>query len=99
MNLTDDDSQFMAETLNSKAHLLFVVLQETGWIDVSMDPDTFEETVVLPQYTIVYLRAINEIIGDETAPYLSLVHSTYSELKLEDESPDELFICDPFSKL
>jgi hypothetical protein len=89
-DLTDDDSQFMAETLNSKASFIIRRLQETGWIDVSMDPDTFEETVVLPQYTIVYLRAINEIIGDETAPYLSLVHSTYSELKLEDESPDEL---------
>lgn len=88
--LTDDDSQFMAETLNSKASFIIRRLQEAGWIDVSMDPDTFEETVVLPQYTIVYLRAINEIIGDETAPYISLVHSTYSELKLEDENPDEL---------
>src|SRR5574344_436204 len=89
-DLTDDDSQFMAETLNSKASFIIRRLQETGWIDVSMDPDTFEETVVLPQYTIVYLRAINEIIGDETAPYSSLVHSTFSELKVEDEDPDEL---------
>ena len=88
--LADEDGQFMAETLNSKASFIVRRLQEAGWIDVSMDPDTFEETIVLPQYTIVYLRAINEIIGDETAPYISLVHSTYSELKLEDENPDEL---------
>ena len=89
-DLADDDAQFMAETLNSKASFIIRRLQETGWIDISMDPDTFEETIVLPQFTIVYLRAINEIIGDETAPYSSLVHSTYSELKLEDEGPDEL---------
>src|SRR5574344_3117771 len=88
--LNDDDAQFMAETLNSKAAFIIRRLQETVWIDISMDPDTFEETVVLPQFSIVYLRAIHEIIGDETAPYLSLVHSTFSELKVEDEDPDEL---------
>jgi len=89
-DLTDDDSVIMAETLNSKASFIVRRLQETGWIDISMDPDTFEETIVLPQYSIVYLRAINDVISDETAPYSSLVHSTYSELKLEDENPDEL---------
>jgi len=85
-----DDATLVGQSLSSKASFIIRRLEDTGWIDISMDPESFEETVVLPQYSIVYLRAINEIIGDETAPYSSLVHSTYSELKLEDEEPDEL---------
>ncbi|MFA7222266.1 MAG: Wadjet anti-phage system protein JetA family protein [Bacilli bacterium] len=89
-DVPDEDDVLISQKLNSKAAFVIRRLEETGWIDISIDPETFEETIVLPQYSIVCLRAINEIIGDETAPYLSLVHSTFSELKVEDEDPDEL---------
>lgn len=89
-SLSDDDTSLVLQTLNSKASFIIRRLEETGWIDIAIDPDTFEETIVLPQYTIVFLRSINDVISDESAPYLSLVHSTYGELKLEDEGKDEL---------
>ena len=84
------DKDTIIDTLASKASFIVRRLEETGWINVSIDPDTFEETIILPPYTIFMLKAFKDVISDEESPYLSLVHSTYSELKLEDENPDEL---------
>lgn len=75
---------------SSKAAFIIRKLEETGWIDISMDIDNYEEVVVLPAYTISLLKTLQGIISDEEAPYIALVHSTYSELKLEDEERDEL---------
>lgn len=86
---TADDALLM-NTVSSKAGFICRRLEETGWIDVAMNPENFEEIIVLPQYTIIILKAFKDIISDEESPYLSLVHSTYSELKLEDEEKDEL---------
>lgn len=86
----DDEALLVSQSVSSKAAFIIRRLEETGWINIAIDPETFEETIVLPQYSIALLKAFNDIISDETAPYLSLVHSTYSELKVEDEEPDEL---------
>ena len=86
----DNNDTLLMNTVSSKASFICRRLEETGWIDVAMNPDTFEETIVLPQYSIILLKAFKDIISDEESPYLSLVHSTYSELKLEDEEQDEL---------
>jgi hypothetical protein len=86
---TDQDA-LLLNTLSSKAAFICRRLEETGWIDIAIDPVTFQETIVLPVYSILFLRGMKEIISDEERPYLSLVHSTYSELKLEDEEKDEL---------
>ncbi len=87
----EDDSSLIYDNLSSKASFIVRRLEETGWIDIAIDPETFEETVILPTYSIFLLRGIKDIIDDEESPYVSLVHSTYSELKLEDEEKDELF--------
>ena len=96
LDILAEDSEFevdkdtIVDTLASKASFIVRRLEETGWINISIDPETFEETVILPAYTIFMLKAFKDVISDEESPYLSLVHSTYSELKLEDEMPDEL---------
>ena len=77
-------------TDSSKASFIIRRLEETGWVDISMDIDNYEEVVVLPPYTISLLKTFNDIVSDEESPYVSLVHSTYSELKLEDEELDDL---------
>ena len=89
-DLDDSDEALVGSSVSNKAAFIIRRLEETGWINVAIDPESFEETIVLPQYSIALLKSFNEIITDETAPYLSLVHSTYSELKVEDEEPDEL---------
>ena len=84
------DNSLLAETASGKAGYIVKRLEETGWIDVMMDPDTFEESIIMPQYSILILKAFKDIISDEESPYMALVHATYSELKLEDEEQDEL---------
>ena len=87
----DDGDELILDNLSSKASFICKRLEETGWIDVAIDPDTLEETIVLPTYSITLLRALKDVIAEEESPYVSLVHSTYSELKLEDIDRDELF--------
>ena len=86
---TQDDA-LLLNTLSGKTSFIVRRLEETGWIDIMMDPDTFEEGIILPQYSIIILKAFKDIISDEESPYVGLVHSTYSELKLEDEEQDDL---------
>jgi len=87
----EDDGNLILDSVAHKASFIVRRLEETGWIDIAIDPDTFEESIVLPTYSIFLLKGLKEIITDEESPYVSLVHSTYSELKLEDEERDELF--------
>lgn len=87
---TDEDGTYIVDNLSTKASFVVRRLEETGWINIAMDPETLDETIVLPVYSIYLLRAFKDIISDEETPYLSLVHATYSELKLEDEEQDEL---------
>ena len=87
--IENDVDALIQNTISAKAAFVCRRLEETGWIDVAIDPNTFEETIILPQYSILLIKAFKEIISDEESPYLSLVHSTYSELKIEDDEPDE----------
>lgn len=76
---------------NLPTRVAFIVrrLEETGWIEIEMRSDTFEEYIALPSYSIQMLTFLNDIVSESEVAYNSLVHSTYSELKLEDEERDE----------
>lgn len=84
------DENIIIDNLSTKASFLVRRLEETGWINIAMNTETMEETIILPVYSIFILKTFKDIISDEESPYLSLVHSTYSELKLEDEEQDDL---------
>lgn len=85
----EEDSLISNQTLPSKAALIVRRLEETGWIDIEIDPDNFEEYIALPSYSIQFLTLINSLVTDAQAEYVSLVHSTYTELKMEDMERDE----------
>jgi len=90
-DLTKEEKENINEgTTQVKASFILNRLIETSWINVVMDIDSYEEIIVLPPYTISILKTFNDIVSDEESPYISLVHSTYSELKLEDEEQDDL---------
>ena len=76
-------------TLPTRAAFIVRRLEETGWIEVQMDTESFDEYIALPEYSITMLTSLNSIVSDAEVAYNSLVHSTYSELKLEDEEQDE----------
>lgn len=83
-----DDSPF-SESLPSKAAFIVRRLEECGWIEIEIDPDTFEEYIAIPSYAISFLTLLNELVNEANAGYVSLVHATYTELKMEDEARDE----------
>jgi len=85
----DDIDSFVSASLPSKAAFITRRLEETGWIDIEINPETFEEQIALPSYAIQFLTLIHEVVSSNEAQYTSIVHSTYSELKLEDEERDE----------
>lgn len=76
-------------TLSNKASVIVRRLEETGWIEIEMDPESLDEFIVLPTYSIKAITAIFEIVNESSEQYSSLVHTTYSELKLEDDAKDE----------
>lgn len=88
--LSDEEKENISPNTSSKASFILRRLEECGWIDVVLDLDSYEEMIVLPAYTISLIKTFSDIVSEEEAPYSSLVHSTYSELRLEDEDLDEL---------
>lgn len=85
----DESDDVISDDLPSKAAFVVRRLEECGWIDVEMDQESFEEQLALPSYTIQFLTLLDELTSDDQGEYISLVHSTYTELKSEDENLDE----------
>lgn len=85
----EDADEIKQDELPSKAAFVVRRLEECGWIDVEIDPTSFDEYLALPNYTIAFLTLLDELTSDDSGEYVSLVHSTYTELKSEDETRDE----------
>lgn len=76
-------------TVGSKASLIVRRLEETGWIVIDIDGENLEEYIVIPSYSIKTIASIFDIVNESSEGYSSLVHTTYSELVLEDKEKDE----------
>lgn len=85
----EESDEIKQDELPSKAAFVVRRLEECGWIDVEIDPTSFDEYLALPNYTIAFLTLLDELTSDDSGEYVSLVHSTYTELKSEDETRDE----------
>ena len=83
-----DDEEILT-TFSAKANLILRRLEETGWIELAIDPDNSEEFIILPSYSIIQIESLFNIVNESSEGYSSLVHTTYSELLLEDENRDE----------
>ncbi len=85
----DDSPLFYEPSLSQKANFVVRRLMETGWILIEQDVKTGTEYILLPTYSISMLKIIYEFMNSNESQYVSYVHSTYSDLKLEDELQDE----------
>ena len=74
----EGDDTLVNPSLPNRVAFILRRLEETGWIDIQMNNETFEEYIILPTYTIKILTAIKEICNESEVAYNSLVHSTYS---------------------
>lgn len=90
VDLSEDENEDVDQRdFTDKASFVVRRLEETGWIDVEISQENFEEYIALPSYSISFLTLFNDLVMDHNAEYVSLVHATYSELKQEDEVKDE----------
>lgn len=89
----DDEDEFVFEniepTLANKANFIVKRLIETGWIYIDYDIKTGTEYILLPSYSINMLKLIYQFADDTSNHYVSYVHTTYSDLKMEDDLQDE----------
>lgn len=88
-DIGDDLSLIYEPTLASKANFVLRRLVDTGWVLVEQNVKTGAEYLLLPTYSISMLKIIYEFMNNEENKYVSYVHSTYSDLKYEDELQDE----------
>ncbi len=76
-------------TLANKANFILKRLVDTGWVYIDYDIKNGAEYLLLPSYSINMLKLIYQFADDSSTHYVSYVHTTYSDLKMEDDLQDE----------
>lgn len=89
----DDEDELAFENLEpslaNKANFILKRLIETGWVYIDYDAKSNVEYLLLPSYSINMLKLIYQFADDSSTHYVSYVHTTYSDLKMEDDLQDE----------
>lgn len=81
LKIEDEDDSPKEKNLSSMAHFLLRKLESCGWIEKEYAKDSFEEYVVVFDYSIKILNALHDIADITPKEYNSYVYSTYSLLK------------------
>jgi len=78
--------EIQEKSLSSYAHLILRKLKETGWIEIEMGTEDFQEYISIPDYAYKIIEVLHEIIsGYADTEYNRYVYSTYSVLKLSND--------------
>ena len=89
----EEEEEFAFEniepTLTNKATLILKRLIDTGWVYLDYDIKTGSEYLLLPSYSINMLKLIYQFADNSSSHYVSYVHTTYSDLKMEDDLQDD----------
>lgn len=81
-NFSEEDlAEIKDDNISSKAYFLLRKLKWAGWIEFEMQRDTFEENVILPEYSIKFIDLLNSIVQANEIEYNSYVFATYASLK------------------
>ena len=78
----DDTNELKDNNISSKAYFLLRKLKRSGWIELEMQRDSFEEYIILPNYSIKFINLLYSIVEENQVEYNSYVFATYSSLKL-----------------
>ena len=89
----DDEDELSFEniepSLANKSNFILKRLIETGWVYIDYDAKNNVEYLLLPSYSINMLKLIYQFADDSSTHYVSYVHTTYSDLKMEDDLQDD----------
>lgn len=87
----DDINELKDNNVSSKAYFLLRKLKWAGWIELEMQRDSFEEYIILPDYSIKFINLLYSIVEENQVEYNSYVFATYSSLKLASMQKSETY--------
>lgn len=87
----EDIDELKDNNISSKAYFLLRKLKWAGWIEFEMQRDSFEEYVILPEYSIKFINLLYSIVQENQVEYNSYVFATYSSLKLASIEKNETY--------
>lgn len=87
----EDIAELKDNNISSKAYFLLRKLKWAGWIEFEMQRDSFEEYVILPEYSIKFINLLYSIVQENEVEYNSYVFATYSSLKLATIEKNETY--------
>ena len=87
----EDINELKDNNISSKAYFLLRKLKWAGWIEFEMQRNSFEENIILPDYSIKFLDLLYSIVQEEQVEYNSYVFATYSSLKLASIEKNETY--------
>lgn len=87
-NLEEAEAEEMPDrTSSAYAQLVLRKLKDTGWIELEMGTEDFQEYISIPDYAYKIIEVLYEIVsGAADTEYNRYVYSTYSVLKTSSES-------------
>jgi len=91
MDLSEEEEGNISEDVNPSAvaHCILRRFKETGWIDIEYQPESFDENITLPDYSIKLINLLYSFTDSTTREYNSYVYSTYSVIKTADQERDK----------
>lgn len=87
----EDADELKDNNCSSKAYFLLRKLKNTGWIEVEMQRDSFEENVILPEYSIKFINFLYSIVEENQIEFNSYVFSTYTGLNYASKEKNETY--------
>ena len=87
----DETNELKDNNVSSKAYILLRKLKWAGWIEFEMQRDSFEEYVIIPDYSIKFIDLLYSIVEEKQVEYNSYVFATYSSLKLASMEKGETY--------
>ena len=77
----DEENEIKDNNVSSKAYFLLRKLKWAGWIEFEMQRNSFEEFIIIPDYSIKFINLLMSIEEEQQVEFNSYVFATYSGLK------------------
>lgn len=78
----EDDEERIENSLSERAYYILRRLKWAGWIETEIEDRSFEENVILPDYTIEILNLLYSLTHKKNLEYNSYAYQTYATLKV-----------------
>lgn len=78
----EDEEERIENSLSESAYYILRRLKWAGWIETEIEDRSFEENVILPDYTIEILNLLYSLTHKKNLEYSSYAYQTYATLKV-----------------